>query len=295
MDQVSPDVYQSEMKPLGKTSEQDLDRLFSGKVPPGSSLDDIATLARKVQSNFSAQIGPGLESAHLAAVMQAVNLTDKGDLAVRPASKVTGPATQASGLPKLRRRFMLESLFASLAAKIAAGGIAIAMAAVPVAASGNFPDQMQTGISQAVENIGIHIPAGDAEEARKKAEDAAQAAEEAGEDATDEVTDVEDDVDGNGEGSGNEPNENAAFGQSVAADARDGGVDGQEINEAAHARNEERKAARETPTPEPTESVVPEDAGTQSQTGLDRAANTPAASHLPATVPGARPEGAGKP
>lgn len=187
---------------------------------------------------------------------------------------------------------MLESLFASLAAKIAAGGIAIAMAAVPVAATGNFPDQMQTGISHAVENVGIHIPAGDTEEARENAEDAVQAAE----DATDEVTDVEEDVDGDaeGEGSDHEPNENSAFGQSVAADARDGGVDGQEISAAAHARNEERKAARQSPTPEPTEAGT-EDAGSQSQTGLDRAANTPAASHLPATVPGGKPAGAGKP
>src|SRR5690606_15084040 len=39
--------------------------------------------------------------------------------------------------------------------------------------------------------------------------------------------------------------EAASFGQSVAADARDGGVDGQEIAARAHERNEARKAARD--------------------------------------------------
>lgn len=46
----------------------------------------------------------------------------------------------------------------------------------------------------------------------------------------------------------------AAFGQSVAADARDGGVDGQEISQRAHAKNELRKATAEpAETTEPTE------------------------------------------
>ena len=44
--------------------------------------------------------------------------------------------------------------------------------------------------------------------------------------------------------------EAAAFGQSVAADARDGGVDGQEIRERAHERNQERRA----------DAVAPDDA-----------------------------------
>lgn len=44
----------------------------------------------------------------------------------------------------------------------------------------------------------------------------------------------------------------AAFGQSVAADARDGGVDGQQISQRAHERNDLRKDAA---TPEPSETA----------------------------------------
>lgn len=257
-----------------------------------------------MQTIFAADVEPSVESTHLAALMQVVNLTDKGNLAVRPASKVTGPDRQASGLPKTRRRFMLESLLATLAGKIAAGGFAVALAAVPVAATGNMPDQMQTGISRAVENIGIHIPVGDtAEEALKKAEDAIQTAEDAAEGAiqaaegaTEVVTDVvEDGVDGEA----NQPNENAAFGQGVAADAKDGGVDGQEISEAARVQAEERKAAGQAHRPEgsgqPTTAGTPEDAGSQSQTGLDTAGDTPAGGNVPGSVPGGKPAGVGRP
>lgn len=311
MDGCAHDVYQGEMKSFGKLSEQELDRLFSGKAPAeNSGLDDISALARKVQSAFTGGIDPAVESTHLAALMQRVNLTEKGDLAAMPASKVTGPGLQASGLPKLRRRFMLESLFATLAAKIAAGGLAVVMAAVPVAATGNFPDQMQTGISQAVEKVGIHIPAGESDEADEAADDSQNALDEAAEEATDAVSDgdgaagdAEGAADGDTEGNeGNEPNENAGFGQSVAADARDGGVDGQQVSEAARAQAEERKAAGQAhrpenagrPTTSPT-SPAPANTVSPGQKGLDKAADTPAASHIPANVPGGRPAGAGRP
>lgn len=59
--------------------------------------------------------------------------------------------------------------------------------------------------------------------------------------------------------------EAAAFGQSVAQDARDGGVDGQEIAARAHERNEERQAARhgedtDEPVVEPTDPATPDSA-----------------------------------
>lgn len=287
---VGPGVYQVEMKPFGKISEHELDRLFSGKAPAeDSGLNDVARLVQKVQTTYLTNIEPDVEATHLAGLIEMVILTDKGDLAARPASKVTGPHAQASGLPKPRRRFMLESLFATLTAKIAAGGIAIAMAATGAAATGHLPDQAQTGLSRAVEKIGIHIPLGEtAEQALDNAEDAAKLAEDAVEATLEKITDeVDGDVDGDG---ANEPNENAAFGQRVAADARDGGVDGQEISEAARAQAEERKAAGQAHRPEdagaPADAGRPEDAGSQSQNGLDRASDTPAADHIPTSVPG---------
>ncbi|HWS58920.1 MAG TPA: hypothetical protein VN257_10295 [Actinotalea sp.] len=92
-----------------------------------------------------------------------------------------------------------------------------------------------------------------------------------GEDTDGEDTDGEDvdgeDVDGDaGEDVEAPPAdlpEAAAFGQAVAADARDGGVDGQEISAMAHERNAARRAAEEAPddpAEEPAEDVDPADA-----------------------------------
>ena len=298
---AGPGVYQVEMKPFGKISEHELDRLFSGKAPAeNTGLNDIARLVQKVQTTYLTKIEPDVEATHLAGLIEMVNLTDKGDLAARPASKVTGPHAQASGLPKRRRRFMLESLFATLAAKLAVGGIAFAMAATG-AATGHLPDQAQTGLSKAVENIGIHIPLGDtAEEALERAEEAAEkAAEKAAEalEAAEAEVTVEVDIEVDGD-EANEPNENAAFGQRVSADARgesDGvpGVDGQEISAEARALAEERRTAGQAHRPEhagpPADAGTPDDAGSPGQTGLDRAGDTPAAGHIPAFVSGGRP------
>jgi hypothetical protein len=225
-------------------------------------------------------------------------LTDKGDLVARPASKVTGPHVQVSGLPKGKEKFMLESLFATLAAKIAAGVIAAVVAATGgLAGTGNLPDPAQTAVSQALSNIGVDIPSGaDADEAAAEAlELAEEAAAEALEKAQ-EAADVDETSDAEDEGTG-EPNENAAFGQSVAADAKDGGVDGQEISARARARAEERKAAGQANRPDAGTTSVdadasvdagpPADAGAQGQIGLDIARNTPAGSNVPA--------GAGRP
>jgi len=279
------------MKPYGKISEQDLDRLFSGKAPAeDSGLQNLARVVQEGQSLFLTGVEPEIEAAHLAGLMQMVNLTDKGDLAARPASNVTGPHVQASGLPKRRRRFMLESLFASLTAKLAAGGIAVAMAATGgLAGTGNLPDQAQTGLSRAAEKVGIQIPLGESAEkaleaAEKAAADALQRAQAAAE---------LDEDNGNVEvvdGENGEPNENAAFGQSVAERARQGGVNGQDISAEARARAEERKAAGQANRPEnagpPANPGPPADAGSQSQVGIEKASDTPAAGFIPENVAG---------
>src|SRR5688500_600652 len=130
-------VNQVEMTKPRTIGAQDLDRLYSG-AGVGADLEDISGLVRNVRSKYLHGIEPDLEGAHLAALMQVVNLTDKGDLAARPASKVNGPGLQASGLPKRRRRFVLESMFATLSAKLALGGAAVAMAATGgLAGTGN--------------------------------------------------------------------------------------------------------------------------------------------------------------
>ena len=175
---------------------------------------------------------------------------------------------------------MLESLFATLASKLIAGGIAVAMAVTGLAGIGNLPDQAQTSVSEALDNVNIEVPLGEsAQEALEAAEEAAAEALEKAEAAA-ELAEENADV----EGDTGEPNENAAFGQSVAEDAKDGGVDGQVISARARAQAEERKAAGQANRPE--NAGPPADAGTQSQAGLDTASDTPARGNIPNSVRG---------
>jgi len=173
---------------------------------------------------------------------------------------------------------MLASLFATLAGKIAAGGLAVAMATTgALAGTGNLPAPAQTAVSEALGNIGVNIPSGD--DALENVEASVDA-------------DLDVDVDGDTA----EPNDNSAFGQEVAADAKDGGVNGQEISEKARAMAEQRKAAGQANRPSHAgtdsdgadasgEAGPPADAGSESQTGLDTARNTPAGDKVPSSVP----------
>lgn len=69
------------------------------------------------------------------------------------------------------------------------------------------------------------------------------------------------------------------FGAVVSADARDGGVDGQEISAEAHARNETRKAQRSTP---PVEDETDDDTDDDADDDTDDTADTADADHTPA-------------
>ena len=311
MDLATGGVYQSEMKRVRDFNSVEIDHLFSGKAPAEDG--DLSSVARFVSSTRSAyltQIDPQLEDSHLASLMKVVDLTDKGDLAARPASKATGPDSQVSGLPMRRRTPMLETLFAGLVQKIAAAVVAVLMTATGgLAATGNLPDDMQKAISEALSEVGIEVPDGNTtddvteaiedttEEAVEDVEDTVEDGEEVVDEVIDETEgDGTDEGDGDGSnqpGSKATPNPNASFGQRVAADARDGGVDGQQISEEARQRNEARRAAREeTPTDGTTDGGSDD---TDSVTkGLDRVKDTPAGGQVGGPQ-GGRPAGAGRP
>lgn len=86
------------------------------------------------------------------------------------------------------------------------------------------------------------------------------------------------------------PPEAASFGTTVADDARDGGVDGQDI--AAQAREQSQiglATAGQTPAAGHVPTAVPTPAGPPSNPGVGAASKTPAAEHLPAGIPSGPP------
>ena len=220
-------------------------------VPPS-----LAAIADELRGLASGPVP--VPSPALAVLLQQGFSTENGDPSATAASNVPGPAQQAAGLPKWRRRRMVLAEFLaglSVAAK-ATFGVGVAMASVTAAgAAGALPDAVQNVVATSVEAVTpFDLP-------------------DSGDDATSDAGDepaVEADT-------GN-------FGERVSTDARDGGVDGQVISEEAKLNGETNRAEAADGAGRP------DDPGGN---GAGRAEETPAADKVPPSVPapaeGARP------
>jgi hypothetical protein len=242
------DVYGDEMSSPSPLDDAALDAYFSGCRGPADGFGSLAAFADDVRVATTAP-APAT-SPDLVRLLREGFSTEKGDLPATAASNVTGPAGQAAGLPKWRKKKMLVSDFlSSLAAKLGALGLAaklglgvgVAAAAVTSAgAAGVLPAPAQNVVAGAVNTVTpFHLP----------------------------------------EGGDHHTN----FGATVSADATgasDGvhGVDGQAVADAArqHAQGAGDGASA---------------TGTSHATGLDRANETPAAGHVPTSLPGGGDDG----
>jgi hypothetical protein len=117
------------------------ERLLAGETPKTPEEQALGLFLEDVRGAFQAE--PSLaEEAHLAAIVQAAQLlADKGEPAVRSASKADGRARHASGLPKRRRVIMKVPLMRSLAAKVVAGLVVLMSMFGGLALAGALPGQ----------------------------------------------------------------------------------------------------------------------------------------------------------
>jgi hypothetical protein len=117
------------------------ERLLRGETPKTPEEQALGLFLQDVGGAFPAE--PSLaEEAHLAAIVQAAQLlADKGEPAVRSASKADGRAPHASGLPKRRRVIMKVPLMRSLAAKVVAGLVVLMSMFGGLALAGALPGQ----------------------------------------------------------------------------------------------------------------------------------------------------------
>jgi hypothetical protein len=234
----------------------------------GNDAGELPALAAFAEDLRTMTSGPGpAPSAQLAAMIAEGFSTEQGDLPATAASNVPGPAPQAAGLPKWRKRKMIEFIAGLSVAAKAAFGISMAAASVTAAgAAGALPEPAQNAVSAAVEAV---TPFSFPDKASDKAD----------------------------------------FGGRVSTDATDGGVDGRTVAEDAKNNGEDdgdgdgsRPAApgqngldqaNTTPAaghvPSSVPAGKPATAGTQGSTGTDTAAGTPAAGHLPEAVPAGPP------
>jgi hypothetical protein len=117
------------------------ERLLRGETPKTPEEQALGLFFQDVRGAFQAE--PSLEEeAHIAAIVQAAQLlADKGEPAVRSASKADGRARHASGLPKRRRVIMKVPLMRSLAAKVVAGLVVLMSMFGGLALAGALPGQ----------------------------------------------------------------------------------------------------------------------------------------------------------
>jgi hypothetical protein len=117
------------------------ERLLRGETPKTPEEQALGLFLREVGGAFPAE--PSLaEEAHLGAIVQTAQLlADKGEPAVRSASKADGRARHASGLPKRRRVIMKVPLMRSLAAKVVAGLVVLMSMFGGLALAGALPGQ----------------------------------------------------------------------------------------------------------------------------------------------------------
>ena len=257
--------YDTEMFRRNHIDDAAIEALLSGN----GADDEFAPLAAFAEELRSMAGGPvPVPSMQLAAMLAEGFSTEQGDLLVTAASNVPGPAQQAAGLPKWRKKRMIIAEFIaglSVAAK-AAFGVSMAAASVTAAgAAGALPAPAQHAVAAAVEAATpFSFP--------------------------------------------DKANEKADFGGTVSTDARDGGVDGKAVSEDAKKNGDANRAdgtgqdnrpadpgqngidkANTTPAaghaPTSLPSGKPATAGSQSSTGLDTAGDTPAAGRTPESVP----------
>lgn len=168
----SRDVFPYEMSDFLNIDESDLRALSRGQVPSDDPrLGDVAAFLADLDAAIPQPSIAHCEARHLSAMFeQAHLLADKGEPALTPASKADGPEEQVSGLPKPRRKTMLDKLKgspvfamlkgASFTAKIMVVTTAFMALFSGMAFAGVLPGPLQDVTADAVSAAGIDLPGG---------------------------------------------------------------------------------------------------------------------------------------
>jgi hypothetical protein len=196
------------------------ERLLRGETPKTPEERALGLFLQDVGGAFPAE--PSLaEEAQLAAIVQTAQLlADKGEPAVRSASKADGRAPHASGLPKRRRVIRKVPLMRSLAAKVVAGLVVLMSMFGGLALAGALPgqgsDDDATDVLE-IQDVSDEAPETEAPET-KDADDQGE-----NEDADDQGKDVNDDQGDDNQGENEDADDQGDDDQGENEDADDQG------------------------------------------------------------------------
>jgi hypothetical protein len=147
------DAYSSDMGWPKELRDEELDRVLAGRYEgEDPALDDLAAFARDTQAALSGVPGEATRRAHLAAMIEVAEV-EGAPVAVR---------RQAVKPSRIRRwELVLSQLLATLTAKLAVTGVALAAATGGLAATGALPEPAQNVVASAAEKVGVELPEGD--------------------------------------------------------------------------------------------------------------------------------------
>ena len=261
------DAYEGNMWKLTKLSEEDVDRVLTGRYDGDDvKLRDLADIGRDVKAILIAGPDDTTRATHLVAIGDvAANLDVKR-------SPVSTPPPSPS--PFRRVKVVLTSLLASLVGKIALVSVAVAATTGGLAATGSLPDPAQEALTRVGEKVGIHLPAGGDNEAGVPDELPPSTEGSSAPTVLDVIRSWDDD-------------KGCAFGHAVATAA--GGKPGPCNGEQGDLDDESKKGGKPEGAgkPETTPKGKPEGAG--------KPETTPEGAGKPEGTPQEKPEGAGKP
>ena len=144
------DAYSSDMGWLKKLRDEELDQVLAGSYDgEDPALDDLAVFARDAQAALSGVPAEATRQAHLAAMTEVAEKLEGAPVAA---------GTPAVGPSRIRRRkLLLTQRLATLTAKVAVTGLALAVTG-GLAAAGALPEPAQNALANAAEKAGFELP-----------------------------------------------------------------------------------------------------------------------------------------
>lgn len=277
--------YGYEMIPRSHLDDTSFEQLVAGRTVPGQEL--LVSFVEDVHVATSAEASQ--PSSELVTLFAEGLSTEKGDLLVTAASNVTGPAPQAAGLPKWRKKNMIEIALSKLAAlglaaKVGAATGVVALSGTAAAFTGVLPAPVQERVAAVADQVGIEIPGGKSAEHLPAQSDELEATE-----VVEEVPEVVEVPETPEVPEVPETPEAADFGAGVSDAARSGAPqeDGRQFGEDTSnaARETYQPAERPTADSNPGSSYRPE--GAQQPAEQPTADSNPGSSFVPEGRPGA--------
>jgi hypothetical protein len=147
--------YEDEMGRLGRLSDRELEQLAAGRTPSeDDALEELAGHLRSVRAACVQAPDEVTQALHLAEITQTAQLlAESREPMAAAAGKAIGPAVQASGPSKWRRRMEVAR---SITLKLTAGVAAAMLSTVGLAYAGvDLPGQ---AAEQAFDAVGVELP-----------------------------------------------------------------------------------------------------------------------------------------